>query len=544
MVRQASYSKPLWSQLYLPQSEARNIAVQALDTSYAGGSLTRRTMSEWRPTTTDADAATLADIQTLRNRVRDLIRNNPLANGALNTNVTSIVGTGLMLQSEPDRDGLGMSEEQARTWSQTAEREWRLYTETNEIDLARRCNFMALQELCFLSGLEAGDVFLQRVWYPRGDHPYATKWQPIEADRISNPNDDLDTQTLVAGIQRSATTGEPVRYHVRVSHPGAQALDANLYRWTSVPAYDEQGRPNMLHIMRPGRIGQTRGVPYLTPVIEPLKQLGRYTEAELAAAVVAGYLTVFIRTESGQAEIESMLPDHAAATTTKEARTSDDVKLGNAAVVGLAEGESIDTVNPQRPNAGFDPFVLAILRQIGVGLELPYEILIKHFDSSYSASRAAMLEAWRYFLTRRRWFSQVLCQPIYEAFLEEAVARGRLQAPGFLSDAAIRHAYCQTRWIGPAPGQIDEEKAVSAAEKRLSLGLTTMAEEAVALTGSDWDTKLPRLRFERDRKEELGLNPEQQEPNAQPQDGQRVADAKGRIYVYTDAEGWQREAAA
>ncbi len=43
------------------------------------------------------------------------------------------------------------------------------------------------------------------------------------------------------------------------------------------------------------RPGQRRGVPVLAPVIEALKQLGRYTDAELVAAVVSGLFTVFVK---------------------------------------------------------------------------------------------------------------------------------------------------------------------------------------------------------------------------------------------------------
>lgn len=49
-------------------------------------------------------------------------------------------------------------------------------------------------------------------------------------------------------------------------------------------------------------------------------------------------------------------------------------------------------VNPGRPNPNFDPFVIAVLKQIGAALEIPYEILIMAFSSNYSASRAAILE--------------------------------------------------------------------------------------------------------------------------------------------------------
>lgn len=51
----------------------------------------------------------------------------------------------------------------------------------------------------------------------------------------------------------------------------------------------------------------------------------------------------------------------------------------------------------------------------------------------------------------------------YEEFITEAVARGRLQAPGFFLDPAIRAAWCGTEWYGTAQGQIDPLKEAKAA---------------------------------------------------------------------------------
>lgn len=106
-------------------------------------------------------------------------------------------------------------------------------------------------------------------------------------------------------------------------------------------------------------------------------------------------------------------------------------------MIGLAPGEKVSSVDPGRPNAAFDPFVMAILRQIGVALEIPFELLVKHFTASYSAARAALLEAWKFFYTQRKWLADNFCQPVYEAWLTEAVLSGRVSAPGFFDDPLV-----------------------------------------------------------------------------------------------------------
>ena len=65
-------------------------------------------------------------------------------------------------------------------------------------------------------------------------------------------------------------------------------------------------------------------------------------------------------------------------------------ELGNGAIVRLAEGEKVEIADPKRPSVAFDGYVQAVCRHIGAALEIPYELLLKHFTSSDSASRAAL----------------------------------------------------------------------------------------------------------------------------------------------------------
>ena len=168
--------------------------------------------------------------------------------------------------------------------------------------------------------------------------------------------------------------------------------------------------------------------------------------------------------------------------------------------------KDISVADPKRPNTAFDPFVLAILRQTGVALELPFEVLVKHFTASYSAARAALLEAWKFFMTRRYWLSVNFCQPVYEAWMAEAVATGRISAPGFFDDPLIRRAYCGSEWVGPAKGMIDERAEVEAAQWRVEMGISTLAEETAALTGGDWEKKHVQSAKEFRMRKEAGLS--------------------------------------
>lgn len=493
-----------------PVTGARRLRARlamALVGGYTGARRDRRQTMLWATSGGDADADLLPDLPTLRERSRDLVRNNPLARGAVRTTVTNVVGTGLRLNAAIDAEFLGLSDDEAAAWETTTERLWRLFTDSVECDVARKVNFHGMQSLVFQQTMENGDVFVVLPRFRRQGSPFLLKLQGVEADRVCNRDNAADSQQLVAGVHRDAN-GAATAYDILDQHPGSTLMPGSL-SWTTVPAYGRgSGQRNILHCFAPERFGQTRGVPYLAPVIEPLKQLDRYTEAELMAAVVAGMFTVFIETErSGMDGLADAMAPMRPTDETGGKKGDQDYKLGNGAMVELVPGEKITTANPGRPNAAFDPFVQAVLRQIGVALELPFEILIKHFTASYSAARAALLEAWRFFLGRRTWLAGAFCQPVYEAWLYEQVVTGAIAAPGFLADPLVRQAYSGAEWIGPARGMIDETKEVEAAEKRIGLTLTTHAEECAALTGGDWDRKFKRRAKEEDRKRVAGMLP-------------------------------------
>ncbi len=453
----------------------------AIAGQWLSGSTTRRETKNWRPSAGSADADSLQDLEWSRRRSRDLQRNNPLALGAINTVVTSVGA--LMLRSRINREILGMSEAEAQAWQRTAEMEFCLWADDPlASDAEATLDFYAQQSLALRSTLESGDVFSTLPIQRRAGSDIGLKVQLIEADRCCNKDDRPNSERLAGGVERGAL-GEPVAYHFLKRHPYSETI-FNRREWDVVPAIGARsGRRQVLHLFDKRRPGQSRGMPYLSPVIEPLRQLGDYTNAEITAAVVSGLFTVFIETENGSGL--NIGADGLPATT--EPTSGDEIRLGAGSIVDLARGEKVSSTNPGRPNTAFDPFVQAILRQIGVALELPFEVLLKHFTSSYSAARASMLEAWRFFRGRRQWMAAMFCQPIYEAFLEEAVARGKITAPGFLLDPRIRAAYCGAEWVGDSPGQIDPLKEVEAAEKRLNLRLSTYSDEAAAISGQDWE---------------------------------------------------------
>jgi len=472
----------------------------AIAGSYIGASKIRRGLKQWNPSSRDADSDSLTDLPTLRARSRDMIRNAPLAAGAINTKVTNVVGTGLKLQSRIDRAVLNLTEEQADQWEASTEREWRLFWESKDCDATRTLNGHGLTKLVYRQAKENGDVFVVLPRIKRNGFPYDLKLQVIEADRVCNKDNASNSDRLSGGILKDKY-GAPKKYYILKQHPGAWRRYTKG-SWEEVPAYGSVlGLPNIIHLFIRNRPGQSRGIPDLAPVIEPLKMLDRYSEAELTAAVISGMFTVFIESESGDPSFDfSDLENETGSKTTDK-----DYKLASGAIIGLAGNEKVHDSNPGRPNTAFDAFTLSILRQVGTALELPFEILIKHFTASYSAARAALLEAFKYFLSERQWLSTNFNQIIYEIWMYEAIASGRIAAPGFFTDPLIRKSYLGSEWTGPAKSQIDELKEIKAAELRIDRGISTLSEVTAEMTGGDWEKKHPQSVKEHNARKEAGL---------------------------------------
>jgi lambda family phage portal protein len=469
--------------------------VQGGGGGHVSGRSDRKSMQEYNPQLRSAEADTNPGLSKMRARSRDQVRNNPLAAGAVSTTVTTTVGPGLTVQPSIDANLLGLSDEQADEWERNALRVWKMWADSTECDVEDEITFNEMQDVVFRAVLESGDILKLRrfLWDHDANRPerggvFATKLQLVEADRITNPDWKPDTTNLSAGVGRD-DNGRVNAYHVMRTHPGDWRARAKQ-EWSSVPARDPKTGQRIAQLLfRKTRPGLNRGIPYLAPVIESLKQLERYSNAELMAAVVSAMFTVFVKSDIDPDDGGGLSPidDGDGESAATAAANPGDLQMGIGSVVDLGAGDDVTFANPARPNAAFDPFVNSILRQVGVALELPFEVLIKHFDSSYSASRAALLEAWKFFRARRKWLVDKLCQPAYEDVIGEAVARGILEAPGFFDSPMVRAAWLGTIWTGEAMPQLDELKAANASKVRIDIGTSTVDRESRETNGSSFE---------------------------------------------------------
>ena len=489
---------------------ARSFTNSGYDES--GASRSKNSMKGWIANSRTPQEDIDKNLPTLRQRSRSLYMSAPLAVSAIKTNRTNIIGQGLRLKSAIDADFLGMSQEAARDWQRKAEREFELWSESKFCDSTRTNNFFEIQQTACMSWLMNGDAcVLVEYERPTRAFPYGLRVHLIESDRVSTPNQTGNAVNLFARNRETKNrifngvevddNGKVIAYHICSTYPNSNLKTEK--KWSRVKAFGEKtGLPNVLMIFETERPEQYRGVPYLAPVIESLKQLTRYNEAEVMAAVINGFFTVFITSENGTNDI-----GFGGVVDEDEEVSHDNInyELGPGMVNVLNPGEKIEIADSKRPSTNFDAFTLAMAKYIGAALEIPVELLVKSFNSSYSASRAALLEAWKAFRMKRSWLAADLCQPIYEIFLTEAIGSGRLKAPGFFLDPMIRKAYCGAQWNGPAQGMVDPVKEVSAAEKRIAIGLSTRQKETVEMNGGDFEDNVVQLAHEAEMMKAAGL---------------------------------------
>ena len=443
---------------------------------------------------------------TLRQRARMLYMATPVATSAIKTNRTNVIGCGLQLKSRINRVKLGLTPEQAKEWQRKTEEEFELWAANKRnCDAIGVNNFYTAQQLALASCLLSGDmIVLLKHEDPTVLNPYGLRFHMIEADRVSTPTAMTAGSSFFANMTQGETkegnriydgvevdkNGRIIAYWIRNTYPFQQIADKT--EWKRVLATGEETRlPNVLHVMETERPEQYRGVSYLAQVIEPLLQMRRYTDSELTAAVVESFFTAFIKTEADPNE--NPYNEVGGDGTEQVSDDPNEYEMGPGQINIMKPGEDVVFGDPKRPAGGFDGFVVAICKQIGAALEIPADLLLKSFNASYSASRAALLEAWKAFKMRREWFADDFCRPLYEVWMAEAVARGRIIAPGFFSDPAIRAAWLGSEWIGPTQGQLDPVKEITAEQLACENGFSTREQSTIRLNGGSFEANAEQL---------------------------------------------------
>ena len=481
--------------------------------AYRGASLTDPDLSTWSAWNPAPQVAITADRNILTARIHDLARNDGWASGGVSRIVDAVIGANWRLSSKPNAVALGIDIGTAAELADQIEAKWKLWAEDVDCccDAGGRLGWGGLLALAFRHRIWDGEALAHIDWIDRS-YAYSTAVQIIHPDRLSNPNNMPDSYNLRGGVELD-DRGAPVAYHFRGAHPG-EAYFANLKVWTweRVERRTAWGRPVVVHAFEPQSAGQFRGVSPLAPILKKIRMLGRYDEAELQAAILNSVLAAFITSPFDGDQLAAAMSGDSELSAYQSSRldfhSEAPISMPGVKVNFLSPGENVELTNPNHPNSVFEAYERTVLRNIATAIGVSYEQLSMDWSQvNYSSARAALIEIWRGFTARKENFAYSFAQPIFSAWLEEAIDRGDIRLPkGAPSFYDAKTAYCAAKWIGPGRGWVDPQKEALAAIARMEAGVSTLEDEC-AEQGKDWVEVTMQLAREAKVRESLGLPP-------------------------------------
>ena len=458
---------------------------ELLNYSQHGASTRKNAFREFDDNLYSADEDIGDNKEILMARSRQLYMGNAIAVGAIRKMRTNIIGTGIKLKPKINKKILELSDEEADEIQNRIQTIWELWANSTECDSERQSNFYQLQSLAFITQLIDGECFVLLPLKESNNDFFELKIKLIDSARCVTPySSNVDAKN---GVELNAA-GEVVAYWF--------INDKLSLQPKRIQVTGKNGRRNILVLMEKERIGQRRGVPLLAPVIEMLSQITKFTNAELMNAVVSSMFSVFITSDLNANPISDLFQE-------KQSEKENNYSLGSGTIMELEPGQDVKFAEPTRPNTQFDNFLFSMCKQLGAALEIPVEVLLSNFNASYSASKVSLEEVWKMYLMRRSWIVANFCQPIFEEWLDEAVAKGYIKLKGYFDNPLIRKAYQQAEWYGETQSQLDPYKEVKAAELRIATGISTVAREARAINGSDWKDNIEQRKIEKKAMEGL-----------------------------------------
>lgn len=301
-------------------------------------------------------------------RCKEQYRNNSIAASAIDGRVDNVVGKGYTFQSRIQPfDGL-ISREEARQWNQRIEQKHNVWKRAVRKASKQR-------EACRCYGIY-GEFFVLMWDDPTSEAPVPLNISVISPERVETPPDKVGRKNIRLGVEFDRN-GSPVAYYVRRSEPH----DYHEVDYT----YDRVPASRMCHVFRKMFPSQVRGVPWLSPVLAPLKDIGDFMETHLINEQASALTMAFIKTPDPMAKALG-----AAAEVTASGDRIEE--MYPAAVEYIGQDDEIVFTDPNRPGGTFAPYIEFRTRQVAAGLRYPYEILAKHFQNNYSGGRLALID--------------------------------------------------------------------------------------------------------------------------------------------------------
>jgi lambda family phage portal protein len=447
------------------------------------GAVVSRLTSDWVTSSTSADAEINSSLVRLRNRSRQLVRDNAYARQALRAIACNVIGHGIRLQAQvPMQRGGGRLDERLNRQIETA---WDRWCRPSTCHTAGRLSFVEISRLAIQAMAESGEVFIRMVPQAFGGSSVPLALEVLEADLVKEDKNDgpaPDGSEWRMGVKVDRW-GRPLSYAFRTRHPG-DIQNGLGHQLVEVPAAE------ILHLAMIERPGQTRGVPMFAAAIKRLHHLAGYEEAEVVRARAASSLMGFITSPEGELQGDEVYQDE---------RVSN---FEPGVFKYLAPGESVNVPTLDAPDGQFEPFMRAMLRAVAATTGVPYPSLSADYSqTNYSSSRLELLESREHWRTLQQFMIEHLHRPVFEQWMRAAVAVGQLDLPGY---ELMPERYDAVKWFPRGWGWVDPEKEVNAYKEAVRCGFATQA-QIVAEQGGDLEELLVARKAEVDRAQELEL---------------------------------------
>jgi lambda family phage portal protein len=425
-------------------------------------------------------------LDTLRQRSRDAVRNNPYAASAVNVWVSNLIGKGIKAQ-------LRAEDRAFRETLQTLWSRWML-----KADAQKRSHFYGLQAQICQHVIESGECLVRFLVDKRDSSTdlndssalpiVPLRLQLLEAEHLDGSQDrELPNGHRIQGGIELNHDNQRVAYYLYQSHPHQNGLnDTGDLTTLRVPA------SQILHIYRMDHPGQLRGVPWLSPVLLKLHDLDQYDDAELVrkkvAAIFAGFVT---RPDPesqffGEAEVNR--------------RGVELAGLEPGTLQFLHPGEEIKFSEPCDVGGNYMEFMRQQLRAIAAGIGISYEQLTGDLAQvSYSSIRAGSLE-FRRRCTRLQHdlMTFQFCQPVWERWLEVALQHQLVKLP------ENRRDFDLVDWVPPVFDWIDPLRDRKAQAMAVRNGFKSRC-QVVSELGREVEDVDEEIRRDRERAQSYGL---------------------------------------
>lgn len=458
-----------------PRAAVRRLAARqafeqlAAARAYDGAAVGRRT-DGWRTSAGSADAEISSAGPRLRDRMRDLVRNNPHAAKAVSVLVNNIVGSGIRPRAATGADAADKAVD--ALWD-----EWSSVCDADGIG-----DYNALTTLAVREMVEAGDIFVRRRTRRRGDGlPVPLQVQLYEADHLDEAKIGVtpDGGRIVRGIEFDAIGGRRA-YWLFPDHPGDVGIPLSRSLVSvRVPA------DGVAHLYERQRV-QSRGVPWGSPVMRALRDLDDWTNAELVRKKTEACLVGIV---FGADEVEQGV---APTIVDADGKLIEQFEPG---LIAYARNGKDIKFNQPATTAGVSEWLRAQLHIIAAGFRMPYELLTGDLSQvNYSSIRAGLVE-FRRMIDALQWQVVIpgFCQPIWDWFTEAAWAAGLVTTPNIAVE-----------WAPPRFDAVDPLKDAQADLLMLRMGTMTLP-QAIARQGWNPDAVLAEIAATNAKLDALGL---------------------------------------